>query len=274
MMVDSSLTTINDIFQAFFEYRDQYGLNQLYKTGSTQNGALFTMEYLLCLAANYTPGAPTVSEEINRVGRVYDTLEIAPGLTVRLPGSLEGDSMDNLAALLTYSALYGNRSFAKRMLAHGADTRATGIDLVQDPDRNKRYYPLAYILNGFKPPRYFWNNTQPTKFCIWGWFGRSPGFIALLRYAAGEKMGILGGLSLYIGQFIGCFKDRSDADARKLPYVTWKLLRHKSRFWALSYKLWCYILHMQYTGGMRDVYALYYQDPNHPIRRYSPPYLP
>lgn len=265
-----------NIFSDFKKYRDIYGLNQLNtdgeKGGTTQNGALFTLEYLVCIES-LAPDTVGMLGEFGRLKDVFNSLEVLPGLTRRSPDSLEGDSMDNNGASLVFSALYGYRDFANRMWNHGQGVRATGVDMVQDPTRNMKFYPIAWLLNGCKAPRYFWNNTRPSEFCIWGWYGRSPGFLALASLCATDKMTKFQALALWVGQFLGCFKEKSDTDARKLPYLVWQVLKRRNLFWKLSYKLWCKILMHQYENGMRDVYSLYYQDPNHPIRKYSLPFI-
>ena len=123
----------------FLPYRDKYGLNQLTTDGQqghiSQNGALFTMEYLLCY-----DNIP--KEEINRLKEVYASLEILSGLSKRFPDSGEFDSMDNNGVNLVFSAIWGNKEFAKRMRAHGTKIECDGIDNI-DHDKNNRYLNKA-----------------------------------------------------------------------------------------------------------------------------------
>lgn len=266
------------LFSDFKKYRDQFGLNGLNTDGtkgfSTQNGALFTLEYLLCLINDPNTPQNDKTNEINRLKQVYLMLEKFPGVSSRVPGGTEFDSMDNAGAMLSFSALFDDSNYAERSYDHGNDVMCDGIDQTQDPDNSNKYYWLANALNFWRKPKFFWNCNYPTKFCFNGWHGRSPGFTAYLKMAAGKWVGPFGQLCVLVGQFWGCFKDPSDTDARKLPYCNWQFLKHRGFIWGLLYKLWCWRLMKQYPNGMRDVYSLYYQDPNHPLRIYSKPFEP
>lgn len=268
------------IYEEFLKFRDKFGMNQLdsdgVQGGVTQNGALFTIEYVLCLMA-YADDPEIKAEleqEIERLKGVYNSLEPKPGITWRFPGSMEFDSMDNGSGIHAFSALFDDGKMALRKIEHGETTRAEFLDTLQDPKRAFQFYPIAWILSGFKPPRFFWNIEQPTYFCLPGWHGRSPGHMAMMRLCAGRKVGLFGHIAMWVGQFLGCFKPTGDTDARKLPYVDWQVLKNINWFWKLSYKLWCWILIKQYgEEGMRAVYKIYYGFPGHPLPKYSPPYL-
>lgn len=283
-------------YEEFLKYRDRYGMNQLntdgVQGGVTQNGALFTMEYLICLLeANFDPLDEIL--EVHRLIQVYRSLEVLPGLTRRTPDSLEGDSMDNTGATAAFSGLF-DRGIAERMKAQGENVVCTGFDEVQDPTRNSKYMTIArivtatqviwrpwlwasWIKSGFKP-KFFWNNTLPDKFSIWGWHGRSPGHMGFIDLAATGWTTPFRWVSVLVGQFLGCFADLGNADARKLPYVDWYFLTKGTGwgqrwFWKLAYRVWVHILLKQYPNGMRDVYSMYYGDVNHPIRKYSKRYF-
>lgn len=271
---------MSQLIEDFKKYQDEFGLTSLTVNDGrgeiTQNGALFTMEYLLCLLAyqDHPVLEPQVEAEIERVREVFAGLEVLPGLTQRFPGSTEFDSMDNGAALHAFSKLFGEGEMALRKLEHGETTRAEFISEKQNFRDSMRFYPLAWVLSGFKAPRFFWNSEEPKKFCFEGWHGRSPGHMAMLRYCAGSRVGLFGNFTIWVSQFLGCFADTGNTDARKLPYIDWQVLKSRGWFWKLSYKLWCWVLMRQYKRGMQDVYAIYYQDANHPISKYSPKFAP
>lgn len=266
------------IYDDFKKYRDKFGMNGLSTDGTngsvTQNGALFTLEYLLVLKAyaDHPEIKPEYEAEVERLKDVFASLEVRPGVTCRSPGSTEFDSMDNGAANHAFSRLYDGGKLAERKVQYGETTRATFLDTKQDPARAFKFYPIAWILSGFKPPRFFWNIEEPTYFCLPGWHGRSPGHMAQMRLCAGRKIGLFGHAAIWVGQFLGCFKHTGDTDARKLPYVDWQVLKEINWFWRTSYRLWCWILMKQYKRGMQDVYEIYYGK-NHPMAVYSPPYL-
>lgn len=280
-------------FEEFQLYRDKYGMNQLTTTNGqgdvSQNGALFTLEYLIWLVNDADTSEDLKESEIERLKEVYKSLEVFPGVSVRHPDSTEFDSMDNTGAIAAFSGLFDDGRYSRLSYEHGDKTYANGSDMGQGAELNAKYYKIASIASvihclnpiafyrwarsGFAP-KMFWNNNTPNKFCLAGWHGRSPGHIAFLRMTANKFVGPLGFLSVLVGQFLGCFQELSNTDARKLPYANWQFLKKRSFVWKLFYKLWCYILMKQYPNGMKDVYSIYYLDQNHPIRKYSKPYEP
>ena len=271
------------MFNQFLPYRDKYGMNQLTSTDgvgdSSQNGALFTLEYLIYLVNDLETPDSLKQAEIERLREVYKSLESFPGVSARKPGDKEYDSMDNTGAIATFSGLFDGGRFSKLSYEHGDKTHATGIDMTQDPERNTRLFKIAcfssiihclhpramirWIRSGFAP-KHFWNNNTPDLFCMSGWHGRSLGHVAYLKMTAGKFVGPVGCLSILVGQFLGCFKNVNDTDARKLPYCSWQYLKTKGFVWKCFYKLWCFILIKQYKNGMQDVYKIYYPK-NHPI---------
>lgn len=247
----------------FKPYMDRYGLSCLSKKDgygeTSQNGALFTMQYLFCLKEKEPE---SFVSELERVAKVFAKLEKEPGLSRRFFHSTEIDSMDNQAALLTFSALYDVGRYAKDCLNYGETTICKTSD-----KGSEKYFVLAKLIHG--EAKFCYNVTSPGVFNLRGWWGRSPGFLGLLKMAAGKPCNIFLQACVFIGQFVGVFKPTSDCDARTLPYITWQYLRTRSYFWELSYKLWYFILRKQYGGGIGQVYARYYQDKNHPILRYT-----
>ena len=261
-----------EIYLDFLPYRDPYGMNQGNTLGKedqiSQNGTLFTIEYFICLMLNLGKDHPVVLEEAERIKQVFKLIEIKDGLTVRFVGSNEFDSMDNYSAMLVFSTMYGNSEFAQRVRNHGLSTRADGIDETQGSEINKKVYPLAFILNGFRKPRNFWNNCNPTKFCMFGWFGRSPGFMGLIDICATGKTSLFRSFSLWIGQMMYLFKSGNDCDGWKLAFNIWQLLKDRSWVWRKSYELWCKALLKQHPDGMSGVFKEYGWG-SHPIAKWS-----
>lgn len=256
------------ILEEFRYYRDLDGLNQLSGV-RTQNGTLFTTEYILCIKDHPDVSDQEFDNEVTRVSEVFTKCEPKPGLSVRAPGSKEFDSMDNTSAILTFSALFDGGAYGRRMLKHMRKTECSGPDVHYDIDRSKAWFTKAKILSFGKPK--YWNNQYPEEFCFAGWWGRSPGFMGLLKMVAGEWVGPFGQLSVLVGQFLGCFQEKTNTDARKLPYVVWQYLKQRNFIWKTFYKLWCWKLMRDYPRGMKDVYKIYYPEGN-PIREHSPIY--
>lgn len=277
---------MSELFDDFKKYRNKHGLNALYsKDGEgevDQNGALFTMEYLLCLLSYIYDANGKVNkeyfqeaqEEIQRIKGVFASLENKPGLSVRYPGSAEYDSMDNDNALLTFSLLFGKNEFAQRRRDHGRNVDCKGIDQTQDPEDNNKYFNLARIVSTFQlasffKPKHFWNNQSPELFCETGWYGKSPGHMGLVDVAATGKTTWFRGISLWVGQMFSLFAKKGSTDSWKLSYLTWYFLKERGWIWRVGYSIWKHYLFKMYPNGMNDVYSIYYQDPNHPIRKWS-----
>lgn len=261
-----------EIYLDFLPYRDPYGMNQGNTLGKedqiSQNGTLFTIEYFICLMLNLGKDHPLVLEEAKRIKEVFKKIEIKDGLTIRFIGSTEHDSMDNYGAMLVFSALYGNNEFAVRVREHGLSIRANGIDETQGAEINKKVYPLAVILNGFRKPKNFWNNNDPTKFCMFSWFGRSPGFMGLIDIAATGKTSLFRSFSLWVGQMLGVLKSEKDPDGWRLSFNVWQLVKNRSWIWRKGYDIWCKKLITLYPGGMTDVYKDYGWG-KHPMAKWS-----
>lgn len=263
------------IYRDFKEYTDHFGLITLTKEKFTaQNGVLFTIEYLICYLSN--GGQDTVGgvQAVDETAETLAKLEVFPGVTKRCPDSPEPDSMDNMVAHLVFSKLYGFGTFAVRCHTHAKTIRAQRVD--PSDNNNFKYYKLACIVNGFRAPRAFWNNEDREAFTFQGWLGRSPGFLGLIAVCAEDQNNGIKPTAwqlfwLWIGQFLGCFANRGNTDARKLPFVVWQALKDRSWFWKKSYQLWVWVLLKQYPTGMRGVYEIYYKDIAHPIRLYSQP---
>lgn len=261
------------LLEDFKIFRDKNGLNQLDPNSTSQNGTLFTMEYLICLMADPSISDEQKKKEIDRLKPVFLSLERYPGLSVRFPESGEYESMDNTCATIAFSALFDGGNFARRMHSRGLE-RVIDVDLSQDSENNKKFYKIAKILSFGFQPNWVFNNQNPSLFCMQGWFGRSPAMMGLIKMAAGEFVNPFLWASVLVGQFIGAFKHPSDLDARKLSYVNWQYLKTRSKFWNAAYKLWCWKLMQDYENGMKDIYTTYYLNPEHPIKKYSICYAP
>lgn len=289
---------MSKLYEAFLPYRDKYGLNQLQTDGqrgkTSQNGVLFTMEYLICLLEDPDTSSALKAEEVRRIRDAFERLEVnGKGLLCRHPRSTEYDSMDDNGAAIALSGfledgyLYDMKvstegtgyMFAFRMWDHGQRVACLGPD--EGPEvsqstrtKNQRWFRLASLLSlSWRSPKNYWNCQRPQRFCLTGWYGRSPGFMGLLDLAAVGHTTLFRLACLLIGQFVGAWRPAYDTDARKLPYVAWYFLARRGWFWRTAYSFWCQVLMKRYPRGMMDVYARYYGDKDHPIHRWSKPHF-
>lgn len=245
--------------EEFKKYIDKYGLTQGNVGGdgvvhTSQNGTLFTMQYVICLAENNAEG---FEDEIKRIKKVYSDCEPEYGLSCRHPDSREIDSMDNTVALLAFSAVYDGGKFAKRVYDRG-QMRVRGLDLHDQPEKTQKMYKWARLLNFGCDPKGVWNVANPDQFNIRAWWGRSPAMLGLIRMTSGKFCNPFLWLSVLVGQFVGVFKHPEDSDSRTLPYVVWHYLKTRGCFWRLAYKLWYYLAFTRYKYSLKQVYTNYF----------------
>ncbi len=230
------------------QFEDRFGLTTLEPGQVTQNGTLFTFEMLIAYLSNPSFTRIQKLQQIERVKENFAMCVRQPGLLQRTPVSNEYDSMDNLTPVLAFSALFDNGKFARQMLEHGENTSY-----------------MKFYFGG--QPKYFWNNQNPGQFCFHSWYHRSPGFISFLKLCAGKTPSLWDILCIIIMQFVMGVISYKSTDSWKLPYTAWFLLVRKGTLWRALYKVWVAFLKIGYKRGMKDVYAIYYQNPNHPIHK-------
>lgn len=261
---------MNKIIEDFATFRDSViGLNHS-KHEITQNGVLFTVEYILCLHLNYTLGRVTADEmldEYERTGLAIDQCLKGAGLLSRFPGSTEFDSMDNYTAMLVHDHLTNAGNFAKAMKLRGENLNATEYDLTQDPERNKKFFTLAKIV-GFGKVKNFWNPSNPDKFCFFGWFGRSPLMMGLMDIVGHGKTSLWRELGVFVGQLLPIWENKSQ-DMWKLTFLVWQVVKERNFLYRWGYKLWLRHLYKTFPEGMKGVYASYYGE-DHPMALYFP----
>lgn len=248
-------------------YQDRFGLQGIQTDGTkghqTQNGVLFTAEYLVAV------GDDLPILELQRALRAVWQCEVKPGLMHRNPESQEYDSMDNLCAVLALSILHRNIALPDRIRDHGLGVKCQGLVTSNVSPIDQKVYRWLRILKLGGMPKNYWNNLEPEKFNFYSWFGRSPGMMGLIDIAATGNTTMFRKFALMVGQFLGCFQPKENTDARKLPYVVWQALKLRGGLWALGYKLWTWKLMRDYPRGMKDVYQIYY-GPDYPLVKYSP----
>lgn len=262
------MSTLND----FYSYRDRFGLIQITPgepAVTSDNGALFTVEYFLLLDES------SRKVEIERLKIVLKNLEQKTDngvVTLRYPGCRYTDSMDNATALIIFSELFDDSRLSKDLYKHGELTVAKRIDDAQDNERSFKYYPIAWLYNRCTAPKQFYN-VRPYDWSIQSWWGRSPGFMALLELSALDRTSWFRYFALWVGQFLPLFQPKQETSDKKLTYIVWQWLKTRNKFWNLSYRLWCYGLIKIHPQGMQDVYRIYYGD-THPLTKHTPRYLP
>jgi len=254
------------------KYIDQFGLIALETDGvkgnATQNGVMWTAEYLI---ASKELGLLDEATEKQLLKAIADC-QGENGETYRHPGKIdEWDAMDNVVGFLATQPAHS----LTRWYNSGSD-KLDKVDDKQDTQTNTKFLPYAKLakLIGYsgsyfpwsREPMY-WNNTQPDKFTLFGWYGRSSGFMGWIDLAVKGHTTLLRHAVLIIEQLKGCLGVEETLDGLRMTHTSFQFLRKANPIYKLTYKLWCRNLLKKYPGGMKDVYKLYYQSPTHPIRQ-------
>ena len=105
------MTTLND----FYSYRDRFGLIQITPGEpalTSDNGALFTVEYFLMLNEN---DRRIERERLKIVLRNLEQKTDNGVVTLLYPGCRYTDSMDNATALIIFSELFDDSRLSKEL---------------------------------------------------------------------------------------------------------------------------------------------------------------
>lgn len=265
--------SVRDIITHFLPYRDVHGLSTVEPGRVSENGVLFSVEYLMCLSNNIKSLDDYVEYhmEARRLVSVFAECDFLPGIMRRSPGSLFNyDSMDNHVARLSFDLMNNDGRFARAMRQHGLEVRCDGPDTTQYERDNKKFYTLARVLRLGRKPNNFWNNMHPNLFCFFSWFGRSPGFMGLLDLAATGATSPFRASLLWLGTVMQpLFSKPEDMDVWKLGSVVWWAMRGRGKLWRLGEWIWRKLMQKKLPGGMKEAYRKYYRNDEHPIVRYT-----
>lgn len=222
--------------QDIFQYLDYYGFIQIDKSkdGSgrdniSQNGQLWTGQtYLLAAKKGKV-------EELGLRNRWHDammTTEVVPGVYNRTAAKpTEHNSIDNLIGILAGGVAVGDSSFAKKILlygqVHSVKLREI-VDLTEPGDLKPwQAFVLKRILGGITC-HYNYNCEAPGKPTFFGWWGRSPGAVCLIKMAAGAKPTFFEKLGLMVGQIISARATRENRDPWSLGWVAYHISKKHS----------------------------------------------
>jgi hypothetical protein len=291
-----AITDMVDLIEKIKDYKDGQGLVHLHSRAKnpgrwiSENGTLFLTEYILTLqemhkVINTHTSWRLLNQEIKNAEKAIQSCVVAKGLTRRDDSRSEAvDSMDNHTALLVFSKVFAKGEFslfAKHFVEHGEEVECEGVDDFNYQDataeRNVKWYKVLKLFYPDGKIKNYWNVTNPNRFNFFAWYGRSPGFMAMARLAAGRFVGPWGLLAFWVGQMWSGLFTRWDGratsmDGIKLSYIAWQLVRNRSMFWKLSYKLWYSLCTYKLSSAtpIAHAYNLYFgkTDPDHPLCKY------
>lgn len=237
----------------FYKFKDKDGLIQLVSgdpAPPTDNGALHTVEYFLALA----PEQKKI--DLLAIKKALTSLEVKTPfgkVTVRSPGNNRPNLIENVIALVIFSELFDGSRLSKELYKHGELTRAKRLDY-DGEEESLKAYPIAWILNGFKPPNRFYN-TKPFDWSIQTWWGKSPFFIGLLQLSAINRTSFIKKVALIFGLF---------SKNHRINYLVWQWLKKRNKKWNLLYKTWKLVVKYLYKTTIENEYKKHYKQ-HHPF---------
>lgn len=201
---------------------------------STDNGVLF-----LATLVALTPAEERAEWNIPAV-RVLEACAVRPGLLARYPGDQSKNSVDNLWGALVLTslvpALIGYRD-----------------DIIS--------YGRAHNLS--------WSVEQPGEFVLSDWYGRFPGFGAMLDMLDGIPLDFVSQLVVAGSIIYSALTPRADTSNKCLQYLLNPILLGKHIVVDLAIQVWAVIMNAKYSRGLRDLYAIYFGE-DHLFTQFAP----
>lgn len=242
---------MSDIRSDFAEYECRQFVSGNKNPGVVSgNAILFTAEKLFILEQN---NVLIFEDKLRYINNIKSECEIVPGLYRRSKDfSNDQEGPDDYVGLAAASALIGS-SIARDILSYG----------------QTHYFQWG----PFKFP-YYYNNTssrQPEA-----WLGRQPALLAHFYYCAGKKPSVFKKLAWAVSVGLtGLFdKDPKGSGAQDKYILSWLLIegykrsQYNSVMCNTAIKLYKHTLKKKWRNGLKEVFAVYFQNPDHPISRY------
>jgi hypothetical protein len=242
--------------QAFADYTDAAGLIQGQKGQSSGNALLFTAEYMLLL---YIRGW-LKPEDVARFQAIALSCQHEPGLYQRHPTAYVNDQegVDDYIGIAAASCL-------------------TGLPLAQEILDYGQSHKFSW--GPFKLPYYYRNERPEVDTDVRAWFGRQLSTIAHLHFAAGRKPKALHTLAWTYAVGSAGFGKQPKAEGGQDAYIlSWLLIetyRAATRLnndltdpaCDLAVELYTWRFKRAWPGGMNEVFATYFANPEHPLAR-------
>lgn len=245
--------------------------------GESQNGILYTAEYILNAKNNSVAQPDALDLVVNALQKVRG---VSPGITHRKPGDLEYQSQDNILA-----HLYLETVLQKAGTIHSPEAPYLATELKFLDDNSHRFKRIKYVDTSYweaaKVKQNKWgyivakltgteqlcvNPHDPSKFCFFSWYGRNPATLALIDLVAQGKTTLFRKLALLVSLQI--FENKyEETDSKKLGYLCWHIVANTvgiKGLYKTGFNLWQKRVGKIYPYGMKQVYEVYYGDHNHP----------
>lgn len=248
--------------------------------GESQNGILYTAEYLL----NKYGNSLSEPKSFELVVRVLELVRgVSPGITHRKPGDQEYQSQDNIIAHLYLESLLIKASGDKTICSpKSAPYLATELKFLDD--NSHRFKRIKYVDTSYweaaKVKQNKWgyivakltgteqlcvNPHDPQGFCFFSWYGRNPATLALIDLVAQGETTLFRKLALLVSLQI--FENKyEETDSKKLGFLCWHIIANTvgiRGLYKLGFNLWQKRVLKLYPYGLKQIYEVFYRDHNH-----------
>lgn len=219
------------IIDDFKAYQDAHGMIQLKPGETSQNGQLWTAMSLQVMKLH----GVSLTELRMIWAHTLDCTEVEKGVFRRSPGSDEGQSMDNYVGILLGSKVCEEWREAERIYQRGRETHYPIREIIDDHFKD---HPItlpariARFVLGWVRVGYCYPVKDPSKGEFFSWFGRSPGFRAIIKTASDVTPSFFEQLGYAVGQMISAMADKETRDAWSLGWCSYHVTY--GRYWIMD----------------------------------------
>jgi hypothetical protein len=115
--------------------------------------------------------------------------------------------------------------------------------------------------------RYHFNNREPMKWYWKSWLGRSPSFVAHVKYCAEERPTLFQRTAWRIAILHSMSRPVTDGDSYIMSWLLLQVAGDKGWLNRLVKRTWYKNLYKKFPDGMRDVAKVHFE-PGHPFTKY------
>lgn len=221
----------------FERYTNERGLVSRAPGASTGNDLLYSCLAEIVKAKNWAP-----LETGKLLGAIRKHAEILPGLYKRPGWEQDQTALDDYIGLIAWSSEHCP-VIAEEVWAYG----------------KRAEFPIQY----------YYPTTGQKHFDIHAWLGRSPSFVAHVDWGAGETPSWFHRLAWAVAvAFSGSMHSQ---DEWVLSWCLIQVAGNKSWLERLATRIYYRRLYKNFPRGLKDVFAIYFKDPEHPLSKWWKP---
>jgi len=251
--------------EEILSYTDQYGL--VTPNGQPSgNGLLYSAEYLALLDELDNMGP----DDVLHFHKVYYNCEKEKGLYNRHPNHTDQQGPDDYVGIATTAALI-RPEMARDLLAYGRNNLAPLKGFIVEQNKlSPSLKKILVFLFGNVRVKYNYNNVNPGTTNRSSWLGRQPQLITTFQMAAKERVALPRLLYWCLVISTSGLFDPKSQDAWSLSYLSLKVGGDHNFLTRLTRSIWRKRFKKHWPGGLNNLFATYFNNPEHPLAKYWP----